>query len=94
MATRGINKVMLIGHLGQEPEVRQMAQGGAVTTISLATSESWRDRQTGQQQERTEWHRVVFKGLTGLCGRQAADPQVARSEWPGPLHHRSAGRQL
>ena len=46
MATRGINKVMLIGHLGQEPEVRQMAQGGAVTTISLATSESWRDRQT------------------------------------------------
>ena len=70
MATRGINKVMLIGHLGQEPEVRQMAQGGAVTTISLATSESWRDRQTGQQQERTEWHRVVFIGKIGEIAGQ------------------------
>ena len=70
MATRGINKVMLIGHLGQEPEVRQMAQGGAVATISLATSESWRDRQTGQQQERTEWHRVVFIGKIGEIAGQ------------------------
>lgn len=57
---RGINKVILIGNCGADPETRYMPSGGAVTNISLATSESWRDRQTGQQQERTEWHRVVF----------------------------------
>jgi len=59
MASRGINKVILIGNLGADPEVRYMPSGGAVTTIRLATSESWKD-QSGQQQERTEWHRVVF----------------------------------
>ena len=57
---RGINKVILIGNLGNEPEVRYMPSGGAVTTISLATSETWKDKQTGENQERTEWHRVVF----------------------------------
>ena len=57
---RGINKVILIGNLGQDPETRYMPSGGAVTNITLATSESWKDKQTGQQQERTEWHRVVF----------------------------------
>lgn len=57
---RGINKVILVGNLGTEPEVRYMPSGGAVTNISIATSESWKDKQTGQQQERTEWHRVVF----------------------------------
>ena len=57
---RGINKVILIGNLGNDPETRYMPSGGAVTNISLATSESWKDKQTGQQQERTEWHRVVF----------------------------------
>lgn len=59
MASRGVNKVILIGNLGADPEVRYMPNGGAVTTIRLATSESWKD-QSGQQQERTEWHRVVF----------------------------------
>ncbi len=57
---RGINKVILIGNLGNDPETRYMPSGGAVTNISVATSESWKDKQTGQQQERTEWHRVVF----------------------------------
>ncbi|HBD10951.1 MAG TPA: single-stranded DNA-binding protein [Porticoccaceae bacterium] len=57
---RGINKVILIGNLGQDPETRYMPSGGAVTNVTLATSESWKDKQTGQQQERTEWHRVVF----------------------------------
>jgi single-strand DNA-binding protein len=57
---RGINKVILIGNLGNDPETRYMPSGGAVTNISVATSESWKDKQTGQPQERTEWHRVVF----------------------------------
>ena len=57
---RGINKVILIGNLGNDPETRYMPSGGAVTNISVATSETWKDKQTGQPQERTEWHRVVF----------------------------------
>ncbi len=58
---RGINKVILIGNLGNDPETRFFPDGGAVTNASIATSESWKDRQTGQMQERTEWHRVVFR---------------------------------
>jgi single-strand DNA-binding protein len=61
MATRGINKVILVGNLGNDPETRFFPDGGAVTNASIATSESWKDRQTGQMQERTEWHRVVFR---------------------------------
>jgi len=57
---RGINKVILVGNLGQDPEVRYLPSGGAVTNISVATTESWKDKQTGQQQDRTEWHRVIF----------------------------------
>lgn len=57
---RGINKVILIGNLGADPETRYSAGGNAVTNLRLATNESWRDRQTGEQQERTEWHRVVL----------------------------------
>ena len=57
---RGINKVILIGNLGQDPETRYMPSGGAVTNLTIATSETWKDKQTGQPQERTEWHRVVF----------------------------------
>lgn len=57
---RGINKVILVGNLGNEPETNSLPSGGAVTNISIATSESWKDKNTGQQQERTEWHRVVF----------------------------------
>jgi len=57
---RGINKVILIGNLGKDPEVRYMPNGQAVANVTLATSESWKDKNTGEQQERTEWHRVVF----------------------------------
>ncbi|MGH8521720.1 MAG: single-stranded DNA-binding protein [Gammaproteobacteria bacterium] len=59
---RGINKVILIGNLGAEPEVRFMPSGQAVANVRLATNETWRDRETGESQERTEWHRVVFFG--------------------------------
>ena len=57
---RGINKVILVGNLGADPETRYTASGAAITNITIATSESWRDKQTGENQERTEWHRVVF----------------------------------
>lgn len=60
MASRGVNKVILVGNCGQDPETKFTANGAAVTNISLATSETWKDRQSGQAQERTEWHRVVF----------------------------------
>ena len=57
---RGVNKVILVGNLGQDPDMRNMQNGGAVTNISVATSESWKDKNTGETQERTEWHRVIF----------------------------------
>jgi len=57
---RGVNKVILVGNLGADPETRYTASGSAITNIRIATSESWRDKQTGENQERTEWHRVVF----------------------------------
>ncbi|MEZ5572874.1 MAG: single-stranded DNA-binding protein [Halioglobus sp.] len=60
MAARGINKVILVGNLGNDPEIRYTQGGAAITNISIATSETWKDKQTGQPQERTEWHRVVF----------------------------------
>lgn len=62
---RGINKVILIGNLGKDPETRYMPSGGAVTNVTLATSESWKDKNSGEQQERTEWHRVVFFNRLG-----------------------------
>ena len=60
MASRGINKVILVGNLGNDPEIRYSQGGAAITNVSIATSEAWKDKQTGQPQERTEWHRVVF----------------------------------
>ncbi len=66
---RGINKVILIGNLGQDPETRYLPSGGAVTNVSLATTESWRDRESGEQRDRTEWHRVVFfRRLAEIAG--------------------------
>ncbi len=59
---RGINKVILVGNLGSDPETRAMPSGAYVTNISVATSESWKDKQTGDQKERTEWHKIVFFG--------------------------------
>lgn len=60
MASRGVNRVILVGNLGNDPETKAMPSGGQVTNISVATSESWKDKNTGQQQERTEWHKIVF----------------------------------
>lgn len=66
---RGINKVILIGNLGADPEVRHMPNGSAVATLNIATSEGWKDKQTGEQHERTEWHRVVlFQRLAEIAG--------------------------
>ena len=62
MASRGVNKVILVGNLGNDPEVRYLPNGGAVANITLATSESWRDKQTGETKEKTEWHRVILFG--------------------------------
>ncbi|EOC5825794.1 single-stranded DNA-binding protein [Cronobacter sakazakii] len=62
MASKGVNKVILVGNLGQDPEVRYMPNGGAVTSLRLATSESWPDKQTGEMKEVTEWHSVVLYG--------------------------------
>jgi len=59
---RGINKVILVGNLGQDPETRYMPSGGAVTNFTVATNESWKDKQTGEQKDRTEWHRVAMFG--------------------------------
>ncbi|MCX9108221.1 single-stranded DNA-binding protein [Providencia rettgeri] len=69
MASRGVCKVILIGHLGQDPEIRYMPAGGAVANLTLATSESWRDKQTGEMREKTEWHRVcIFGKLAEVAG--------------------------
>lgn len=60
MAKKGINKCIILGFLGQDPKIQNMPSGGAVTSISVATSESWKDKNTGQQESRTDWHRIVF----------------------------------
>ncbi len=66
---RGINKVILVGNLGNDPDTKYLPDGNAVTNVSIATSESWKDRNTGQQNERTEWHRVVFfRRLAEIAG--------------------------
>jgi len=62
MSSRGVNKVILIGNVGNDPDIRYFPSGDAVVNLSLATSESWKDRNTGEPQERTEWHRVVIRG--------------------------------
>jgi single-strand DNA-binding protein len=69
MASRGVNKVILVGNLGSDPEIRYMPSGGAVANITIATSESWRDKATGEQREKTEWHRVsLFGKLAEVAG--------------------------
>jgi len=70
---RGVNKVILVGTLGRDPEMRNTQNGGAVANVSIATSENWKDKQTGENQERTEWHRVVFFGrLAEIVGQYLA----------------------
>lgn len=67
--SKGVNRVTLIGNLGQDPETRYSQGGSAITSVSLATSESWKDKQTGEKQERCEWHRVKFFGkLAEIAG--------------------------
>ena len=67
--SNGVNKVILVGNLGQDPEVRYMPNGNAVTNMTIATTESWNDKQTGERQDKTEWHRVVmFRKLAEIAG--------------------------
>ena len=69
MARCGINKVILVGNLGKDPDMRYTAGGDAVANLSIATSESWNDNQTGEKKEKTEWHRVVFfRRIAEVCG--------------------------
>lgn len=87
MASRGVNKVILAGNLGQDPEVRYMPNGGAVTNITLATSETLRDKQTGENKEITEWHRVVLFGkLAEVAGEYLGKGSQVYIE--GQLHTR------
>jgi single-strand DNA-binding protein len=70
MAGGGINKVIIVGNLGRDPEVRYMPDGTAVTNFSVATTETWKDKQTGEKKERTEWHRIVaWRSLGEICGK-------------------------
>ncbi len=70
MAQRGVNKVILLGNLGKDPEIKYMANGNAVANITLATSETWNDKSSGEKKEKTEWHRVVFFGkLAEIVGQ-------------------------
>jgi len=67
---RGINKVILVGNLGQDPEIRTFPDGGSLANVSIATTDMWKDKQSGEQKEHTEWHRVVFRGgLAGIAGQ-------------------------
>lgn len=85
---RGVNKVILVGALGKDPEVRYLPSGGAVCNLTLATSESWKDKATGQQQEQTEWHRIVIHGkLAEIAGEYLKKGSKAYFE--GSLHTRS-----
>ena len=84
---RGVNKVILIGNLGKDPEVRYLPSGGAVANITVATSESWKDKNSGAMQEQTEWHRVVFYGrLAEIAGEYLRKGSKVYLE--GSLHTR------
>lgn len=91
MAGGGVNKVILIGRLGADPEVRYMPNGNAVASVSIATSESWKDKNTGEAHERTEWHRVVFfRRLAEIVGQYLrkgsqvyVDGRLQTRKWQG-----------
>ena len=92
MASRGVNKVILVGNLGKDPEVRYMPNGGAVANVTLATSESWRDKHSGEMKEKTEWHRVTLYGkLAEVAGEYLrkgsqiyVEGQLSTSKWQDP----------
>ena len=84
----GVNKVIIVGRLGQDPEIRYMPDGTAVTNFSVATSDEWRDKQSGEKKERTEWHRIVaWRGLGEVCGKYLAKGRQVYVE--GKLQTRS-----
>ena len=73
MAGGGINKVIIVGNLGRDPEIRYMSDGTAVTNFSVATTETWKDKQSGEKREKTEWHRIVaWRQLGEICGKYLA----------------------
>ncbi len=87
MASKGVNKVILIGNLGKDPEIKYLTSGGAIANITIATSESWKDKQTGEKKEKTEWHRVVVFGrLAEICGEYLKKGSQVYFE--GKLHTR------
>jgi len=84
----GINKVILVGRLGRDPEVRYTADGRTITSFSIATSEEWKDKKTGEQKERTEWHRIVaFNRLGEICGEYLSKGRMVYVE--GKIQTRS-----
>jgi single-strand DNA-binding protein len=84
----GVNKVIIVGNLGQDPEIRYMPDGTAVANFSVATSDEWKDKQTGEKRERTEWHRVVaWRTLGEICGKYLAKGRQVYVE--GKLQTRS-----
>ena len=102
-----VNKVILIGNLGKDPEVRSTQDGSKIVNLTIATSETWNDRASGERKERTEWHRVVIfndriadvaerflrKGQ-GLCRGLAADPEMDRPAGPGTIHDRGRAAEF
>ena len=98
-----LNKVILIGNLGKDPETRYAPSGDAICNLTLATTETWKDKTSGERREATEWHRVVFFGRVAEVAAQylrkgsqvyvrpAADAQMAGQRGAGPLHHRDPG---
>jgi single stranded DNA-binding protein len=103
-----VNKVILIGNLGADPDIRRTQDGRPIANLSVATSESWRDKNTGERREKTEWHRVVIfneglckiaenylkKGSKVYMEGQLADPQMDRPVGPGQIFHRSGAAGL
>jgi single-strand DNA-binding protein len=94
---RGINKVIIVGNLGQDPDTRYMPSGAAVTNFTVATNESWKDKQTGEQKERTEWHKVAMFGRLAEIAAEylrkgsqvyVEGKQMAGPGRPGPLYDR------
>ena len=93
----GVNKVIIIGNLGNDPDMRYMPSGEAVANLSIATSETWTDRNTGEKREKTEWHRVVaFRKLAEIIGQYCKkgskiyiEGKMDRPERTKPLHHRN-----
>ncbi len=103
-----VNKVILVGNVGKDPEIRSMQSGGKIANLTLATSETWNDKASGERKEKTEWHRVVVfndrlvdvverfvkKGEQDLRRGRVADPEVDRPVGPGEIHDGGRGGPL